>query len=121
MVLWDWDAGSTSNRIGYFEPDGTGYFRIYDRVGIQAWRYLAVKNDERQDNADVIAWPDRGGNNHRWLPVNMSGNVTMFQSASSGKCLDVRNSETWNGNALVQNTCDPARPGQQWVLKFRTR
>ncbi|MEI7706285.1 MAG: RICIN domain-containing protein, partial [Deltaproteobacteria bacterium] len=121
VVLWDWDAGSTSNRIWYFEPDGTGYFRIYDRVGIQAWRYLAVKNDERQDNADVIAWPDRGGNNHRWLPVRMSGNVTMFQSASSGKCLDMRNGGTGNGNALVQNTCDPNRASQQWVLKFRTR
>ncbi|MFE0458593.1 RICIN domain-containing protein [Kitasatospora sp. NPDC058965] len=67
------------------------------------------------DASPVIQWPANGGTNQRWTLQQVSGNTYTVVNALSGKCLDTTGHATAAGTPLVQSTCTPGAPTQQWL------
>ncbi|WP_189257698.1 RICIN domain-containing protein [Lentzea flava] len=80
--------------------------------GLQSGRCLQVAGLWDTPNQGALAdlagteiWDCVGGNKMVWELVDLGGKKYALKNKMSGKCLDVRYSETHNGNPLIQYTC----------------
>ncbi|WP_286158114.1 alpha-galactosidase [Streptomyces sp. CB03911] len=68
------------------------------------------------NNTQMITWDRKNVTNQRWiLTANADGTYAVKNKASS-KCLDIRGGSPDAGAAVIQYTCDSAKPNQKFAL-----
>ncbi|MCX5208790.1 alpha-galactosidase [Kitasatospora sp. NBC_00240] len=73
-------------------------------------------NNSTSNNTQLITWDRKNGNNQRWiLTANADGSYAV-KNKVSGKCLDIRGGSPDAGAAVIQYSCDSAKPNQKFAL-----
>lgn len=100
------------------KPAAADRFNIVSNLTGQ---HVDVAGGSASDGAQVVQWPDNGGDNQKWRFVAAPQGINSYQvvSVSSGKCLTIVGASSANGAKLEQRGCaSPAANHQVWTLRL---
>jgi hypothetical protein len=107
-VQYGWGIGTGGTDVFY-----TGaYYRFLNQNSGLA---MDVNSASVVDGANIIQWPQNGGNNQQWVITDNGNGYFKITNRNSRQALDVSNASVENGTNIVQNTWNGGND-QQWQL-----
>jgi hypothetical protein len=112
-----WSCYNGANQEWRIEPVGSGMYKL---KAMHSGRVLSVggnwaNSGKLVDGAPIVQWDDNNGTEQKFH-IQASGTGYQLKSLVSGKCLDIWNWSTTDGQALQQWTCS-GNTAQQFKLK----
>lgn len=103
---WGLGAGGTDT----FYPNA--YYRL---LNLNSGQALDVNGSSTANGANIIQWPQNGGNNQQWIVTDNGGGYYKIINRNSGLALDVDGGSTANGAGIIQLPWTGGN-NQQWQL-----
>lgn len=107
-LQYAWGVGTGGTDVFY--PGA--YYRL---LNINSGDALDVNGASTASGANVIQWPQKGGNNQQWIITSSSGGYYTLTNRNSGMLLDVSGASTTQGAGIIQ-TASNGGNDQQWQL-----
>jgi len=107
-LKYAWGVGTGGTDVFY--PGA--YYRL---LNINSGDALDVNGASTASGANVIQWPQNGGNNQQWVITSSSGGYYTLTNRNSGMMLDVSGASTTQGAGIIQ-TASSGGNDQQWQL-----
>ncbi len=107
-LQYAWGVGTGGTDVFY--PGA--YYRL---LNINSGDALDVNGASTASGANVIQWPQNGGNNQQWIITSSSGGYYTLTNRNSSILLDVNGASTSQGAGIVQMTSNGGND-QQWQL-----
>ncbi|MFC8452368.1 alpha-galactosidase [Kitasatospora sp. NPDC057223] len=73
-------------------------------------------NNSTSNNTQMVTWDRNNNDNQRWILTANADGTYAVKNKVSGKCLDIRGASTAAGVAVIQYSCDSAKPNQKFAL-----
>jgi thermitase len=116
-TIQQWGCFNNLNQQWRIEPVGSGLYKL---KAMHSGRVLTIggswaNSGKLVDGAPIVQWDDNNGTEQKFY-IQASGTGYQIKSQVSGKCLDIFNWSTSDGQALQQWACSGNAP-QQFKLK----
>ncbi|GGV48893.1 alpha-galactosidase [Kitasatospora herbaricolor] len=73
-------------------------------------------NSSLENSKQLLTWDRNNNDNQRWILTANPDGTYAVKNKVSGKCFDIRGGSTAAGAAVIQYTCDSAKPNQKFAL-----
>lgn len=107
-LKYGWGVGTGGTDVFY----AGAYYRLLNQNSGQA---LDVNAASTANGANIIQWPQNGGNNQQWVITDNGGGYYKITNRNSGLALDVNGASTTNGAGIIQWPWNGGN-NQQWAL-----
>lgn len=107
-LKYAWGVGTGGTDVFY--PGA--YYRL---LNVNSGDALDVNGASTASGANIIQWPQNGGNNQQWIIASNSSGYYTLTNRNSGMVLDVNGASTTQGAGIIQ-TASNGGNDQQWQL-----
>lgn len=111
-LKYAWGVGTGGTDVFY-----TGaYYRF---LNLNSGQAMDVNGGSTANGANIIQWPQNGGNNQQWVITDNGGGYYKITNRNSGLALDVNGASTASGAGIIQWPWNGGN-NQQWQLTVTT-
>jgi endoglucanase len=107
-LKYGWGVGTGGTDVFY----PTAYYRF---LNLNSGLAMDVNGGSTANGANIIQWPQNGGNNQQWIVTDNGGGYYKIINRNSGLALDVNAGSTANGAGIIQWPWNGGN-NQQWQI-----